>query len=200
MKISRTVKKLVGLTLVSVLGLGLLVGSHFLATRPNPAIALYDQGIELYLQGDAEGALKAFDQSIAVYNQESRESGVTGWIDRQMYGAPNKEIAALAYAKKGQLLIVMQKADQAVLAFKKSLDLNPGDNLYDSGSLSDTQQLREEAFVVKYNMELLFKKNPSPAKKEGKGQPKPGEGKPGDQQNPGDQPGNKPGKGNKNDI
>lgn len=200
MKISRTVKKLVGLTLVSVLGLGLLIGSHFLATRPNPAVALYDYGVELYLAGDAEGALKAFDQSIAVYNQESRQSGLEGWANRQIYGSPSKEIAALAYAKKGQLLIVMQKADQAVLAFKNSLALNAGDNLYESGSLSEAQQLREQAYVTKYNLELLFKKNPSQAKKEGKGQPKPGDGKPGDQQNPGDQPGNKPGKGNKNDI
>lgn len=200
MKISRKVRTLVGLTLVSILGLGLLIGSHFLATRPNPAVVLYDYGVELYLQGDAEGALKAFDQSIAVYNQESRKSGVTGWAHRQLYGAPSKELAALAYAKKGQLLIVMQKADQAVLAFKNSLALNPGDNLYEGYSLNEAQQLREQAYVVKYNMELLFKKNPSQAKKEGKGQPKPGEGKPGEQQNPGDQPGNKPGKGNKNDI
>lgn len=200
MKISRTVRKTVGLILVSVIGLGLLVGSHFLAIRTSPQVAYYDQGIELYLQGDAENALKAFDQSIAAYNRDSREGGISGWANRQIYGAPSEEIAALAYAKKGQLLIVLQKADQAVLAFKASLGINAGDNLYAGVSLSDEQKLREQAFVAKYNMELLFKKNPSQAKKEGKGQGKPGQGKPGDQQNPGDQPGNKPGKGNKNDI
>jgi hypothetical protein len=200
MKISRTVRKIVGLTLVSVAGLALLVGSHFLAVRTAPHIGWYNQGVELYLQGDAEGALKAFDQSIAAFNRDSRESDVTGWAHRQMHGTPSVEIAALAYAKKGQLLIVLQKADRAVIAFKSSLGLNAGDNLYERISLTEEQRLREQAFVVKYNMELLFKKNPSQAKKEGKGQGKPGEGKPGNQQNPGDQPGSKPGKGNKNDI
>lgn len=200
MKISKTVRKALGLALVSIIGLSLLVGSHFLATQRPSWEVYYNQGVELYLQGDAENALKAFDQSIASYNRASRQSGFEGWMNRQLYGAPSTEIAALAYAKKGQLLIVLQKADQAVLAFKSSLALNAGDNLYEGVSLSEEQKLREQAFVVKYNMELLFKKNPSQAKKEGKGQGKPGEGKPGDQQNPGDQPGSKPGKGNKNDI
>lgn len=200
MKIPRLTKKLVGLALVSIIGLALLGGSHLLAVRTTAQVAYYDMGIELYRQGDAETALKAFDASIAAYNRDTRESGFTGWAHRTLYGAPSKEIAALAFAKKGQLLIVMQKADQAVIAFKQSLTLNAGDNLYDGVTLTEEQTLREQAFVTKYNLELLFKKNPSQAKKEGKGQGKPGQGKPGDQQSPGNDPGAQPGKGNKNDI
>ena len=79
---------------------------------------------------------------------------------------------------------------------------NASGNLYVGEDLTEQeyQLLREAAMVVKYDLELLFKNSPEQAEKQGK--PKPGKGKPdkGDKPVPGEDPGNMPGKGNRDTI
>jgi hypothetical protein len=76
--------------------------------------------------------------------------------------------------------------------------LNPG-NVFPTGTTqADAERMRAESLVVKYDLELLFKNNPSLAQQQGKGKGK-GQGK-GDKQVPGTEPGKQPGKGNRDDI
>ncbi len=183
-------------------GLTVLVGAAifacgiYLYTWSDSQNLLYNQGLVAYQTGDVQKAIKYFDQSLAVYKSRQNES----WLERVVYPRPDKEVAAQAAFHKAKALIRAKQGKPAVEAFQESLQLNSG-NLYQGRGLSarEVQEAEENAKVVKYDLELLFKNNPALAKGQGKGQPKPGD-KPGDQQVPGDQPGKMPGKGNKDDI
>ncbi len=187
-------RKLLVLAALTLIGALMLAGAQYLSTWQSPQVVTYNQGVQFYLQGDADSALKAFDQSLDAYRRQSN----AGWLERTFLPGPSRELAALANAHKAILMLVKQKPDLAVLAFKESLKLNPGDQ-YEGLSPADAKRLHEQALTVKYNLELMFKKNPSQAQKEGKGQGK-GQGKPGNKPSPGDDPGKMPGKGNRNDI
>jgi len=164
----------------------------------NRGTALFTQALEARDEATAMAALteaiQSFDQSIAAYKAESQGD----WYHRFTYPKPDRELAALAYFHKAKALLFMQKGPQAVEAFKESLKLNPG-NGYEGMSLEQAQRMFEQAMVVKYDLELLFKNNPSLAQQQGKGKPGQGQGE-GNQQVPGTQPGTQPGKGNKDDI
>ncbi len=115
-----------------------------------------------------------------------------------IYPEPSAEVAALADFQKAKALIRAQQVPAAVDAFKESLYINPG-NGYDSIGLSDAQRMEAQAFVVKYDLEQLFKNNPDQAQQQGKGKGK-DKGKDGNKPVPGNDPGTKPGKGNRDDI
>lgn len=76
--------------------------------------------------------------------------------------------------------------------------LNPG-NGYNDMLLARAQEMEAEAKYTQYDLELLFKNNPAMAQQEGQGKGK-GKGQPGNQQVPGTEPGNMPGKGDRNNI
>lgn len=184
------------LAIVTILGIMLLAAAQWVATYRDPQVALYNQGIELMEQGDLQGAMQAFDNSLKAYKSEQSRNAV----ERFLLPAPSLELAALAHKQRGIIWIMAQKPDQAVLAFKESIKLNPGDDSLPPTSRSMTLRMREQAMVVIYDLELLFKKNPEQAKGQGKGQPKDGDGKGQPQPAPGNDPGKQPGKGNPNDI
>ena len=100
---------------------------------------------------------------------------------------------------KGKALLQTRQGPQAVEAFKESLRLNPG-NIYEGLSSQEIEQLKEEALVVKYDLELLFKSRPQLAQQQGRGQGKQKGNQKGNQQVPGNEPGSQPGKGNRDDI
>jgi len=173
----------------------LAYGLH-LFTWNDSQYQLYNQGLAAYQTGDVQKAIKYFDQSLGVYKARQNET----WVERLVYPKPDREVAAQAAFHKAKSLIRAKQGKPAVEAFLESLKLNSG-NLYQERGLSQRQiqEAEENAKVVKYDLELLFKNNPSLAEGQGKGKPKPGDKK-GDQQVPGDQPGKLPGKGNKDDI
>lgn len=182
------------LAIVTVLGVLLLFGAEWVATWRSPQVAYYNQGIELIEQGDVDGALKAFDRSVEAYRMQQNRNT----LEKLLLPDPSLEYAALAHKQRAILFILKQKPDQAVLAFKESLKLNTGDS-YTGTDAELNNRLREQALIVKYDLELLFKKNPDQAKGEGKGK---GDGKGQGQPKPapGNDPGRLPGKGNRDDI
>jgi len=184
------------LAIVTVLGLLLLVGSELIATWRSPQVAYYNQGIEALQAGDVDAASLAFDKSIAAYKQALDR----GPLERALLPDPSLEYAALAQKQKAIVYILQQKPEQAIASFKESLKLNPGDSYPPGVSRETAERLREEALVVKYDLELLYKKNPQQAQGEGKGKPQDGDGKGQPKPAPGNDPGKLPGKGNKDDI
>ena len=183
-----------GLTILA--GAASLAYGLYLFSWTDSQYELYNQGVVAYQTGDVQKAIKYFDQSLGVYKARQNET----WVERFVYPKPNKEVAAQAAFHKAKALIRAKQGKPAVEAFQESLQLNSG-NLYQGRGLTprEVQEAEENAKVVKYDLELLFKNNPSLAEGQGKGKPKPGDGK-GDQQVPGDQPGKMPGKGNKYSI
>jgi len=194
-------RKLIAFATLALLGVGILFGAQILREWTSPQVTAYNRGTALYEQalttGDPEAvekAVKSFDQSLDAY----RRAQNPGWLESKFLPPPSTEYAAMAHAKKAILMLLLQKPDLAVREFKESLKLNTGDS-YQGVTSAEANRLREQAYEVKYNLELLFKKNPSQAQKEGKGQGKPGD-KPGQKPQPGNDPGKMPGKGNRDDI
>lgn len=158
---------------------------------------LYNQGLAAYRSGDVQSAVKFSDQALAAFKARRQST----WTERFIFPKPDKELAAQAAFLKAKSLLRANQAEPAVKAFKEALELNSG-NLYIGRDLTEKeyQEFREAAMVIKYDLELLFKNNPDQAEKQGK--PKPGKGKPdkGDKPVPGEDPGNMPGKGNRDTI
>ncbi len=165
-----------------------------LATWRSAQVEYYNQGLAAYQTGDVQTAAKLFDQSIAAYKQQTRAD----WLTRFVYPHANVELAAQANFHKAKALLRMRQGEPAVEAFKESLKLNPG-NGYRGVSLEDAERLREQAMIVKYDLELLYKNNPQMGQGQGKGGKgnKPGQG---NKQVPGDQPGTQPGKGDRDKM
>ena len=176
-----------------IAGALLLGGGYKLASFKNGQVDYYNQGLKAYENGDMPTAIKLFDQSIASYRRELS----AGWTHRFIYPKPSRELAAMASFQKAKALLQNRQAEQAVEAFKDSLKLNPGDEI-EGLDPEDALRMREEALVVKYDLELLFKSRPDLAQGQGKGKGK-GQGQ-GNKQAPGNEPGSQPGKGNRDDI
>lgn len=189
-------RRRIAIGIVTALGVLLLVAASLVATYRDPQVAYYNQGLEAAQNGDMGNALKALDKSIAAYQQELDRTPV----EKLLLPPPSLELAALAHKQRALIYIMSQKPEDAIKAFKESLKLNPGDIQDERCDPATAKRLYNEALVVKYDLELLYKKNPQQAKGEGKGQPQPGDGKGQPKPAPGNDPGKLPGKGNKDDI
>ncbi|HEY9868163.1 MAG TPA: tetratricopeptide repeat protein [Candidatus Obscuribacterales bacterium] len=181
------------LVVAALVGALLLAGGYHLLAWKSPQVDYYNLGIKAYENGDMPQAIQYFDKSIAAYRESTRAS----WVHRFIYPQPDKELAAMAYFQKGKAHLQNRQAELCVESFKESLRLNPG-NLYLDLSPEELQRLNEEALVVKYDLEMLFKSRPDQAAQQGKGKGK-GKGQ-GNKQVPGNEPGSQPGKGNRDDI
>jgi hypothetical protein len=209
MKTFKSWRIVCALVVVTGLGAAALFTSNKLSRYESPQVTAYNEGVAAMKEGKADEAMLAFDKSLDAYAaMQQRERK-----EELLYPSRSTELAALAQSKKAILYLMKQKGEQAVKAFKDSITLNPGSNdakvlnqLMKGETLSseDITRLSEQSAVVKHNLELLFKKNPSMAQGEGKGKgkPKPGDkdGKDGDQPAPGTKPGPGSGKGNPNAI
>jgi tetratricopeptide (TPR) repeat protein len=176
-----------------VVGALLLAGGYHLLTYTNGQAEYYNIGLKAYENGDMPHAIQFFDKSIDSYKRETR----AGWTHRFIYPRPSKELVAMAYFQKAKAHLQNRQGELAVQSFKDALKLNPG-NLHEGSSRAEDQRLAEEALVVKYDLEMLFKNRPDLAQQEGKGKGK-GKGQ-GNKQAPGTQPGDQPGKGNRDDV
>jgi hypothetical protein len=177
-----------------VAGLLLLWYGLGLAMWRDTQVLYYNAGLQAYRTGDVPHAVQFFDQSVAIFKRSQNRT----YMQRLIYPQPSAEVAALADFQKAKALIRAQQIPAAVDAFKESLFINSG-NGYESIALGDAQRMEAQAYVVKYDLEQLFKNNPDQAQQQGKGK---GKGKPGkgDKPVPGNDPGTQPGKGNRDDI
>ncbi len=168
--------------LAVILACGLLIFSKGveLSSWRNEQVELYNQGLTAYLEGDFEGAVQLFDQSLAAY-REHRQANEDD-LHRFIYGEPSLELAALANFQKGKALLLLEQVRPAIEAFMESLRLNPGnDYSYLGVATEDVQRLFEQALIVKYDLEFLFRENSSQQQQSTQGQP----GEPGEE---GDEP------------
>jgi tetratricopeptide (TPR) repeat protein len=184
-------RKLIFIAMLLVSGLLVFGKGVELSSWKNQQVELYNQGIDAYVRGDFEVAVELFDQSIAAYEQDLQEDDTYRFI----YGSPSRELAALANFQKGKAYLLLKQVRPAVEAYMESLRLNPGNDYTALGvPMEDVQRLFDQALIVKYDLEFLFKANKSQSQKSDQGQP----GQPGDQGDtpvPGSpQPGD-PGKG-----
>ena len=209
MKLFKKWRQLGALLLLAALGGGMLAYSDKLSRWESPQVVAYNEGVAAFKAGKADEAMVAFDKSLDVYASTAQREG----MDAKLYPSRSTELAALAQSKKAILYLLKQKPELAVKSFKESIQLNPGAvdpelvkklNSGETLTASDINRLSEQSSVVKHNLELLFKKNPSMAQGEGKGKgkPKPGgkDGKEGNEPAPGSKPGPGSGKSNPNAI
>lgn len=183
------------LGLGSLLGALMMLGGLYLATWTNVPVDSFNAGLQAYEAGDMKGAVKLFDQSLATYKTAAANETA---LHDFFYPAPDRNVAARASFQKAKALLQLKQGPAALQAFKESLMLNPG-NDYNDMLLARAQEMEAEARYTEYDLELLFKNNPAMAQQEGKGKGK-GKGQPSNQQVPGTEPGNMPGKGDRNNI
>lgn len=213
MNLKKHWRTMAALMLVAAIGSCMLISADRLNRWESQQVSRYNIGLAAFKEGKVDEAMLAFDESLDAYAaMEKRE----GWQDR-LYPARSSELAALAQSKKAILYLLKQKPELAVKAFKESISTNPGvvdpqlaARLMAGETLTsdDISRLADQSLVVKHNLELLYKKNPSmqqgegKGKGKGKGKPKPGdkEGKDGDQPAPGSKPGPGSGQSNPNAI
>ena len=169
-------------TLVAVV---LYAGAGYLDTWRSGQYAAYNTGIQFYKAGpricnkqqvadplgnhcvDIDTAQKLFSMSIKEWIRQ--ESDPTP-VEKYLLPAPSREVAALAALHQGVLAIMKQKPEDAIKAFKAAI------MIADDG-VSDSKMLRAIKEAAQYDLELLFKKNPSQAQGEGKGKPDKGNDK-----------------------
>lgn len=183
------------LGLGSLIGALMLAGAFHLSTWKNLQVEDFNGGLQAYTAGDMKTAVQLFDKSIAAYKAEvSAEYPGRDYI----YPEPDVSLAARANFQKAKALLQLKQGPAALEAFKQSLLFNAG-NAYNAKLLHRVAELEQEARYTEYDLELLFKNNPAMAQQEGKGKGK-GQGQPQNQQVPGTEPGNMPGKGDRNAI
>ena len=213
---------------------GLRYGAGSMANWQSSQYQAYNLGIELYTAGDQvckkeqlkdplgnhcidiDTTVKVFGASIQAYVQQLQHPNP---VEQYLLPPASQELAALAAMHQGILLIMKKKPEDAIKALKMSIMLadsnmaidemfNVDDMLQPNGA-ADQSAARKRLAAVKlkaqYNLELLFKKNPSQAAKEGKGQGQkgdqpgdPSQGKPDPDQDP--SKANPPGKNNRDRI
>ncbi len=183
------------LGLGSLLGALMLLGALHLATWNNTPVDTFNAGLQAYEAGDMQKAVQFFDKSLAAYKTAETSANP---VHDFFYPAPDRNVAARASFQKAKALLQLKQGPAALAAFKESLLLNPG-NGYNDMLLSKAKEMESEARYTQYDLELLFKNNPAMAQQEGAGKGK-GKGQPGNQQVPGTEPGNMPGKGDRNNI
>jgi tetratricopeptide (TPR) repeat protein len=192
-----SVRKRIMAALTVLVGAMCFAYGLYLFTWRDTQYQTYNAGLAAYQNGDVQTAIKFFDQSLGVYRTRQNES----WTERFVYPKPNKELAAQAAFHKAKALLRAKQVKPAVESFRESLELNSG-NLYQGRGLSarEIQEAAENAYVVKYDLYLLFKNNPEQAQQQGKGKGKPGDKKGDGKPVPGNDPSTMPGKGNRDDI
>jgi len=178
----KSLRQLAALAGCAVLGVTLFLAGLWLERYESPQVKLYNEGLVLYDQARSDpmkidAAILSFDQSLDDYNA-SEERSV---IDKLIYPSRSHEIAALALSKKAVLYLYKNKGNEAIRAFKMSIAINSGQVHPDliAVTMPDAEftpeeiaRLAEQAQVTIHNLEMLFSKQPSLAKSQGRGQGK----------------------------
>ncbi len=205
MKLIKNWLQLGVLTGIACLGTAMFLAGLHLETYESAQIRHYNQGLALYEKAQQDPkvldeAILNLDKSLDDYHAQE----TPGYFHALIYPPRSSEIAALALSKKAVLLLIKQKPEDAVKAFKESISINSGSlhaeliaitMPHEKMSSEDIARLADQAYVTIHNLELLFGKSPAlqkaKGKNEGKGQgydpepvpgqqPAPGAGKSGD--------------------
>ena len=208
----------------------LLVDAQYLSMWQSTQVAYYNYGIKLYTAGDhpcekeelkdpignkcldLEKGIKAFHTSILVYVSTKDNPD---WVQKHMLPEPSQSMAAEAALHEGLLWIMAQKSEDAVKALKIAIMLSEAPDPMANATPEQKHQMllhptpeylaylavKSVQINAQYDLELLFKKNPSQSEAEGKGKPKPGQGQPKNGPSTPDQtPSPDAGKGDRNAI
>jgi hypothetical protein len=202
----------------------LLFGASSLDSWRSAQYGYYNVGIQSYGAGDhicAKGeqencvdidmTLKLFNASMQHYMRQTRQPTLS---EQFLLPGPSRELAALSALHSGIMLIMKQKPEDAIKVLKMAIVLAdvPDEEVDMTRMLTDPEyrraindqaRLRAIKLTAQYDLELLFKKNPSQAQQQGKGNPQKGD-KPGQpdqgKQDPSQDPTDKAGKGNRDAI
>lgn len=192
MKMSRKTRVLAWATMIG-LGAQLTIYGVNMAQWRSEQIDFFNAGVSAYQEGNAENAVEFFDRSLSAYQRTLSAP----WMERFVYPRADVELAARAAFLKGMAHIRSQQAEPAVAALRHSLRLNPGRmNAYYA---ADGDRLSELSMFARFNLELLFNQRPDLAYAQGAGR-NASEGGPDAQRLPGQNPGNMPGPGNRDDL
>ncbi len=173
--------------------LSLIVGFLFLnfaielSRWSNDQALFYNQAMADYRQGDLQNAVILFGKSQSAYEDASRQQ--SDWLNQIIYPAPDRALAAQASFQLAKAYLQAGQIPKAVQALNQSLQLNPG-NGYRALDLQTAERLHQAAMVVKYDLELLYKQQPSQMQVPGQGDGPPADGDP---QSTGRDPSNSPG-------
>ncbi|MBA3859324.1 MAG: hypothetical protein C0507_20665 [Cyanobacteria bacterium PR.3.49] len=177
----------------SIVGMMMLGAGWMFSTYRSMQIESYNSGIAAMRAGDHRTAVLSFERSVQHFNRARQMN----WIGRFFLPAPDIELAARASFNRGMVLIQTRQAEAAVAALQESLRFNPSGGR--AASVSEAHRLQELSYVVKYNLELLFNQNPQLAHSQGATRnPRDGDGEP--RRVPGENPGNMPGPGGRDDL
>lgn len=145
----------------------LLASGLKLSAWRNEQTELYNQAVAAYLSGNMEEAVQLFEASVVAYG----ELGQYNDLENLIYGRASRELAALAHFHKAKALLALGQLRPAIESFMQSLRLNPGNDYSFLGvNLSDVSQLTEQALIVKYDLEMLFRENSSQPQQSQEGQ------------------------------
>ena len=189
--------------LTIVFGLIGTFGGLYLFFWADHQVSLYNQGLAQYRTLEFKESAKSFERSIVAYEH----AGDRQWLERFVYPAPDREVAALAALHLGNALLRQKDVPRAIKAFQKSIRLNPGTG-YSSLpgypvelSPKDLTRLTRQAEIAKYNLELLLRNSPEENEKKGPGNKLEAEDKEEEEdQIPQIAPGSQPGKGGADDL
>lgn len=180
--------------------LALICGFH-LASWTNDQVNHYNKGVSAYQTLEFEQAVNEFNFSLNAYRAPQKRS----WLERFVYPAPSRELAANTAAQKGNALIMLKRLPEAVDAYKDALRLNPSSNYqnlpgFENLTPADITRLKRDARIVKYNLELLLRNNIDLQNKKGDGNQQEAKEEEEKEQIPQLAPGGQPGTGDKEDI
>src|SRR5579885_1513962 len=153
-------KTKMGLAALLLLGLSCLWFGYRQYLWQDRQTAFYNAGLASYQSAqeaqDMKTAIDLFDKSLSVYKERTTASS---WLERFLYPAPSRELAALANFHKAKALLRLKQGEPAVNAFKESLKLNPGNDYqslkgFEHVTKDDIKRLEWQAFQVKYDLEL----------------------------------------------
>jgi hypothetical protein len=205
--VALTKRRLVLLVAVAVIAVVTGVGAWLASSYQSPQVVYYNQAVQAYRDGKLKDAIVLFDESLQAYSDQSQAS----WEQRFLYGSASNELAALSHFHKGILLLEQAQAEKkpgligvGVQEIETALQINPGAPYASNISPDEVARLSAESLTVKHDLDLLFQKHPEQqANSKGQGQGQPGNGQPQNgqpQQAPNNNPGNKPGHGNNNQM
>lgn len=184
---------LIGITL---LGTAMFAVGLRVETYESPQIDYYNRALALYEKAQRDPkvldeAILNFDKSLDEYHAMENPD----FVQKTLYPPRSSEIAALALSKKAVLLLLKQKPEDAVRAFRESISINPGSLHADliaqtmpgeNLSANDVARLADQAYVTIHNLEMLFGKSPKLQQEAGMAEGKKKKPKP--EQAPGDKP------------
>lgn len=156
----------------AAVGLVALALGFYLFNYKSSQVELYNAGIAAMDAGDLPSAIKLFDASVQAGKAEASRTQLA----RLVLPEPIKDLEGRAHFQKGNCLIKMRKPQDAVKAYKESLESNPG-NSFEGLTMDQAASRYNDALHTMSNLEKLFSSGQGGGKAQGNGK-RPGQGPP----------------------